>query len=61
MTGNYLRTLAEHIRTTQFKPGVHHVEVRHDDDCGMLRGRDCDCSPTIESGVRVQRKHNDES
>jgi hypothetical protein len=28
-------------------PGVWHTDVRHDDWCGYLRGRRCNCDPVI--------------
>ena len=39
-------------------PGeIVHVEVRHDDDCGIFEDRPCDCEPETESGARVERKY----
>ena len=28
-------------------PGVHHVDVFHDDDCAHWRGGVCDCRPDV--------------
>ena len=36
---------------------IIHVEIRHDDDCRIFRGRPCNCEPEIESGVRVDGKY----
>jgi len=38
-------------------PGVHHVEVRHDDWCSLLSGGVCDCAPDVESGARMEKKY----
>ena len=55
---NYLPVLLEHLtQTPTVREGVHHVEVRHHDDCGMFHGKPCDCEPEIESGARVNRKY----
>jgi hypothetical protein len=32
-------------------PGLHHVTVRHDDDCPMLSGGACTCAPVVEYGA----------
>jgi hypothetical protein len=38
--------------------GVHHVEVRHDDDCDLLHGRGpCTCQPTVHTGPAIDRKY----
>ena len=55
----YLQALLAHLREAPADPGsVVHVEVRHDDDCGIWAGRPCDCSPEIETGGRVERKYD---
>ncbi len=53
---NYLRQALEHGKDVRAGQIVH-VEVRHDDWCGILEGRPCDCEPQVESGVRVERKY----
>lgn len=57
---NYVDALLEHLANSPLGPGVHHVEVRHDDDCPIFDGRPCDCEPEIESGERVDEKYGDE-
>ena len=53
---NYLRQVLQHGKDVP--PGeVVHVEVRHDDDCGIFENRACDCEPEVESGDRVDRKY----
>ena len=56
---NYVPALLEHLRETPMG-GVVHVEVRHDADCGFWHDHACDCSPTIETGARVDRKYGGE-
>ena len=52
----YLRQALANVK--HVRPGeVVHVEVRHDDDCGIFEGRPCDCEPEVESGARVERKY----
>ena len=47
-----------HLQKTGLEPGeVHVIEVRHDDDCPMLDGKPCNCTPVIETGARVDRKY----
>ena len=50
---NYIENLLDLITTTPMTPGtVHHVYVRHDDACPVLRGRkECTCkNPVVEIG-----------
>lgn len=55
---NYIRQLLKHLQENPPEPGdVHHVEVRHDDDCRIWDGRPCDCEPVVESGARVNRRY----
>jgi hypothetical protein len=28
--------------------GLHHVNIKHDDGCGIWKGGDCDCDPDVE-------------
>ncbi len=30
-------------------PGVYVIDVFHDDDCAIFKGRPCTCSPTVGS------------
>lgn len=31
------------------EPGVHHIQVAHDDWCALLRGTgDCNCNPDVQ-------------
>lgn len=53
----YLDALRQHLRESAAEPGVHHVEVRHDDDCRIFDGAACDCDPEVESGLRVEGKY----
>ena len=56
----YLRQVLEHAKDV--RPGeVVHVEVRHDNWCGIYEGRACDCEPEVESGARVERKYGGDS
>ena len=33
-------------------PGVHHVTVRHDDNCPMINGgNDCTCDAVVDYGL----------
>ena len=52
----YLRQVLENVKHARAGEVVH-VEVRHDDSCGILKGRACDCQPDVESGQRVERKY----
>lgn len=55
----HVSDILEHLsQVGELEPGrVHHVEVRHDDDCPFWDGHDCDCDPVIESGSRVERRY----
>ena len=53
-----LEAMLGHLEKTGLEPGeVHVIEVRHDDDCPMLDGKPCNCTPVIETGARVDRKY----
>ena len=55
---SYLKQALEHAKDV--RPGeIVHVEVRHDDDCGIFENRACDCAPEVESGRRVDRKYGE--
>lgn len=62
MTGRpkYIDPLLEHLARSPAESGVHHVEVRHDDDCPIFDGEACDCEPEVESGARVDEKYGGE-
>ena len=52
----YLRQVLRNVKDV--RPGeIVHVEVRHDDGCGIFEDRSCDCQPEVESGKRVDRKY----
>ena len=44
----YLKKLLEATRQAQLLPGVHVVNVYHDDGCDLLAGRGpCNCDPDV--------------
>ena len=51
----YMRQALEHGKDRAGE--IVHVEVRHDDDCGIFKDRACDCEPVVESGKRVEKKY----
>jgi hypothetical protein len=52
------RLLARHLAGTKFDKGtVKHVEVLHQDDCGIWHDRLCDCEPKVVSGPAIDRKY----
>lgn len=54
----YLDAVLRHLKENPVTPGsVVHAEVRHERDCAHWSGRPCNCSPVIETGARVDRKH----
>lgn len=58
MNRGYLSVLLAHLWEDPPKRGaIKHVEVRHDDDCGIWNQRHCDCGPDIETGKRIDRKY----
>lgn len=58
MGNGYLEVLAQHLLRTGSTPGiVRHVEVRHDDECGIFDDSECNCSPVVETGARIDRKY----
>lgn len=51
-----------HVQEAGIEPEtVHHIEIRHDDDCAHWSGDGCDCEPEVESGTRVERKYGGDS
>ena len=55
----YRKPLEEHLKENPdlLKPGVHHVEVHHDDDCAIWSRGVCSCDAVIASGDAVDEKH----
>lgn len=53
----YVRVLREHFRHAPTAEGVTHVEIYHDDWCGVFKGLFCDCEPEIVSGPAIQEKY----
>ncbi len=46
--GNYVPdVLALAPRVSALGPGIHHVDVYHDDWCASNRGGRCDCEPIV--------------
>jgi len=54
---NYVAAILRHLQATGTTPGVHHIEARHDDDCGAWQGGRCDCEPEVETGRRIDAKY----
>jgi hypothetical protein len=55
----YLAVLLAHLQANDLEPGVHHVEVQHDDGCALLTGTgSCDCAPAVLSGPVVDGKYD---
>ncbi len=53
----YLALVLEHARACELGPGVHQVEVRHEDGCALITGKGpCDCTPVIVSGPAIDAK-----
>jgi hypothetical protein len=53
--GNYESKLGRYIRGAQTRgeikeAGVFHVDVLHDNWCGIFSGRSCNCSPQVRKG-----------
>lgn len=44
---HYLQKITATARQLQLAPGVHIVQVRHDDWCSIWRGGECNCEPEI--------------
>jgi hypothetical protein len=47
--GNYQDDILKAAATGELPmtPGLHHVDIYHDDDCGIFKGQPCDCNPDI--------------
>lgn len=47
---NYLIKLLNDYKAGRLSPcpGINHVQVLHDDDCSLLKGKECDCTPEIK-------------
>ena len=52
----YLDALLRHVDQVELEPGVHHVEIHHQDHCPFMRGGECCCKPVITSGPGSDRK-----
>jgi hypothetical protein len=50
MMHNYLKKIAQMIKTGELPPGVSvdMVDIYHDDYCSFWMGGECDCDPDIE-------------
>ena len=44
---NYPIKLLRLESESKLPPGLWHADIRHDDWCGIFRGRHCDCDPDI--------------
>jgi len=56
----YVDPLLSHLRRSPVEPGLHHIEVRHADDCRIFEGETCNCEPEIETGARIDQKYGGE-
>ena len=43
----YLRKIIATAQQRQLSPGLHIVQVRHDDWCALWQGGECNCDPEI--------------
>jgi hypothetical protein len=53
---SYLERVMERMRQARLQgrltPGLHHIEVRHDDWCDLLKGTGpCNCNPDVSGPV----------
>jgi hypothetical protein len=46
----YVREIIDKFEEGSFLPGLHHVDVLHDEWCGIFKGKDCNCNPEIQLG-----------
>ncbi len=44
---SYIPKVKRLVKSGQLHPGVHVVDVTHDDRCPRLRGGICDCDPEV--------------
>ncbi len=44
----YKNKLEKWIIEKNFTPGLHDVDVLHDDECAIWCGGECDCEPDIQ-------------
>lgn len=56
----YLKQVLKHVKDVPPGQIVLHVEVQHDDWCGIYEGRSCDCEPSVLSGARIELKYGGE-
>lgn len=46
--GNYLKAIEAAFERGELRPGLHYVDIGHDDWCDYLNGRGpCNCEPDI--------------
>jgi len=45
---SYAQAILEMFARSEFKPGVSHIIVSHDDGCSIWTGGRCNCSPEFE-------------
>ena len=37
------------LLAADLKPGIHHIEVKHEHDCALLNGKgECNCTPEVK-------------
>ncbi len=44
---HYLEKIEAIARQQQLSPGLHNVQVLHDDWCSIWRDGECDCEPEV--------------
>lgn len=49
-TPNYLPAVAA-IAHTATRGMVNHVNIYHDEWCGIFKGKVCNCNPRVERGI----------
>jgi hypothetical protein len=56
MTPKYIERVLQKLNSGEpLEPGVHHVQVRHDDRCGIFDGEPCDCESDVELEAQRER------
>lgn len=56
---SYLEKLLQLFAEGKFRPGVHEIEIQHNDTCSIWSGGACDCDPEIMLVVKdVRRESN---
>ena len=51
--GNYVPRALGLVKKLGLGVGVHHVNVLHDDECGIFDGKPCNCDPDVELRVEA--------